>query len=213
MSHQGRHNTPELGESHTGSSPNKHQPVRLLETRCSCCLCLCKSRWCFWIPSLCAWGALIENGIFFSLFSFLFLHSSLKGWRMYDLIWKPPKSLQNSVSKFPHSTAQAASAAEIFGKEARNVTSVWSECGRGTLHPCSVTHKDHRSLKLCLALPSYNCGWKYRLQTSRTRKLFKRLSIQHGTASEQVFSRQDGTVKFSGFLQAWKERDLLHRSS
>lgn len=85
--------------------------------------------------------------------------------------------------------------------------------GGGTLCPCSLTVEDHGSLKLCLAPPSYNCGWKHRLPTSRMKKLFTGLSIQCSTAPEEVFSRQDGTVKFSGFLQAWKERDLLYRSS
>lgn len=81
------------------------------------------------------------------------------------------------------------------------------------MRPRSVTVENHGSLKLCLTPPSYNCGWKHRLPTSRMKNLFTGLSIQHSTASEQVFSRQDGTVKFSGFLKAWKERDLLYRSS
>lgn len=74
--------------------------------------------------------------------------------------------------------------------------------GGGTLHPCSTQLEDHGSVKLGLAPPSYNCGWKHRLQTSRVKKLFTGLSTQHSTALEQVFSMQDGRVKFSGFLQA-----------
>lgn len=66
--------------------------------------------------------------------------------------------------------------------------------GGGTLHPCSVRLEDHGSLKLGLAPPSYNCGWKHRLPTSRVKKLFTGLSIQRSTASEQVFSAQDGRV-------------------
>lgn len=85
--------------------------------------------------------------------------------------------------------------------------------GRATLHPCSIQLEGHGSLKHGLAPPSYNCGWKHRLPTSRVKKLFTGLSTQCSTASEQLFSMQDGRVKFSGFLQAWKETDLLHRSS
>lgn len=85
--------------------------------------------------------------------------------------------------------------------------------GGETLGPCSIMVEDHGSLKLRLTPPSYNCGWKHRLPTRKTKKLFTGLSIQCSIASEQVFSRQDGTVKFSGFLEAWKERDLLYRSS
>jgi len=68
--------------------------------------------------------------------------------------------------------------------------------GGGTLCPLSMTLEDHSSLKLRLVPPSYNCGWKHRLPTSRMQKLFTGFthSMQHCFRAGFLKARRDSQI-------------------